>query len=45
MVNECIASIWSKTPETARRLHGRIERIVQWVKDGKPLPAPPVLWR
>jgi integrase len=39
MINDCVAGIWTKTPETARRVRGRIERIVQWVKDGKPLPG------
>ena len=35
----CGAGIWHKVPETARRVRGRIERIVAWVKDGKPLPG------
>jgi integrase len=39
LVNEAVIPIWTKTPETARRVRGRIERIVQWVKDGKPLPG------
>ena len=39
MVNDAVAPIWTKTPETARRVRGRIERIVQWAKDGKPLPS------
>ena len=39
MINDAVAPIWTKTPETARRVRGRIERIVQWVKDGKPLPG------
>jgi integrase len=39
MINEAVMPIWTKTPETARRVRGRIERIVQWVKDGKPLPG------
>ena len=39
LINEAVASIWTKTPETARRTRGRIERIIQWVKDGKPLPT------
>ena len=38
MVNDCVADIWHKTPETARRTSDRIERVVAWVKDGKPLP-------
>jgi integrase len=39
MINDAVASIWTKTPETARRVRGRIERIVQWIKDGEPLPG------
>jgi hypothetical protein len=39
MINEAVMPIWNKTPETARRVRGRIERIVQWMKDGKPLPG------
>ena len=39
MINEAVQAIWTKTPETARRVRGRIERIVQWVRDGKPLPG------
>jgi integrase len=39
MINEAVQVIWMKTPETARRVRGRIDRIVQWVKDGKPLPG------
>lgn len=39
MINEAVMPIWLKTPETARRVKQRIERVVQWVKDGKPLPG------
>jgi hypothetical protein len=39
MINEAVMPIWTRTPETARRVRGRIERVVQWVKDGKPLPT------
>ena len=39
MINDAVAPIWGKTPETARRVKQRIERVVQWVKDGKPLPG------
>jgi integrase len=39
MVNDAVADIWTKTPETARRVRARIERVVKWVKDGKPLPG------
>jgi integrase len=38
LINETVAPIWSKTPETASRVRQRIERVCQWVKDGKPLP-------
>lgn len=38
-INDVLAPIWSKVPETARRVKNRIERVVQWVKDGKPLPT------
>jgi integrase len=40
LINGALASIWTKTPETASRVRQRIERVVQWVKDGMPLPAP-----
>lgn len=37
-ITEALASVWTKKPETARRVKQRIERVVQWVKDGMPLP-------
>jgi integrase len=40
LVNAMLAPIWTKTPETASRVRQRVERVVQWVKDGMPLPAP-----
>ena len=40
VITEALAPIWTKIPVTAQRLKNRIERIVQWVKDGRPLPAP-----
>jgi len=40
LVNAALASIWTKTPETASRVRQRVERVVQWVKDGMPLLAP-----
>jgi len=40
LINATLANIWQRTPETASRVKQRIERIVQWVKDGMPLPAP-----
>ena len=38
MITEALLPIWTSKPETARRVKQRIERVVQWVKDGKPLP-------
>ena len=38
VITETLAGIWAEKPETARRIKQRIERVVQWVKDGKPLP-------
>jgi integrase len=38
LITEALAPIWQKKPETARRVKQRIERVVQWVKDGLPLP-------
>jgi integrase len=40
LINGALADIWRKTPETASRVKQRVERVVQWVKDGMPLPAP-----
>lgn len=40
LVNDMLAPIWAKTPETASRVRQRVDRVVQWVKDGMPLPAP-----
>lgn len=39
LVNGAVAEIWTKTPETARRVRQRIETVCQWVRDGMPLPA------
>ena len=39
LINTMLAPIWTKTPETASRVRQRVDRIVQWVKDGMPLPA------
>jgi integrase len=39
LINGAVSSIWATTPETARRVRDRIERICQWVKDGMPLPT------
>ncbi len=40
LINGTLADIWKKTPETAARVKQRIERVVEWVKGGMPLPAP-----
>jgi Arm DNA-binding domain len=37
-ITEALAPIWTKKTETARRVKQRIERIIQWVRDGRPLP-------
>lgn len=39
LINAAVASIWTSTPETARRVKDRIERVCQWVRDGAPLPT------
>jgi len=38
LITEALHPIWMKKPETARRVKQRIERVRQWVKDGRPLP-------
>lgn len=40
LITEALAPIWTAKIETARRVKQRIERVVQWVKDGMPLPSP-----
>ena len=37
LITDAIQSIWIKKPETARRVKQRIERVIQWVRDGRPL--------
>ena len=39
LITETLAPIWTKKPETARRVKQRIERVIQWVRDGRPLPS------
>lgn len=39
LITDALQSIWTKKPETARRVKQRIERVVQWVRDGRPLPS------
>ena len=38
-ITQALSPIWSTKVETARRVKQRIERVVQWVKDGMPLPT------
>jgi integrase len=40
LINATLAPIWATIPETASRVKQRVERVIQWVKDGKPLPRP-----
>jgi integrase len=40
LISEALAPIWTTKAETASRVKQRIERVLQWVKDGMPLPAP-----
>ena len=37
-ITEALSPIWLTKQETASRTKQRIERVVQWVRDGKPLP-------
>jgi integrase len=39
VITETLTPIWTSKSETARRVKQRIERVIQWVKDGMPLPA------
>ena len=38
VITDALSPIWTKKPETARRVKQRIERVTQWVRDGQPLP-------
>jgi integrase len=38
LITTALAPIWTRTPETAKRVKQRIERVVQWVRDGMPMP-------
>jgi integrase len=38
LITEALSPIWMKTPETARRVKQRIEMVLDWVKNGMPLP-------
>ena len=39
VINEALAGHWQRIPTTMTRVRGRVQRVVQWVKDGMPLPA------
>jgi len=39
-INDAVAPIWQRIPDSAARTRGRIERVIRWVKEGKPLPRP-----
>jgi integrase len=39
VINDALAPIWTKIPSTAGRVRSRIERVLKWVKDGRPLPS------
>jgi hypothetical protein len=39
LITAALSPIWTKKPETASRVKQRIERVIQWVKDGMPLPC------
>ena len=41
LITSTLAPIWTRTPETAKRVKQRIERVVQWVRDGMPQPNGP----
>ena len=40
LINQALAPIWQKIPETAKRVKTRIECVLRWVAEGQPLPAP-----
>lgn len=37
-INAALAPIWTRIPTTAARTKNRIERVIDWVKSGRPLP-------
>jgi integrase len=39
VINAALAAIWTKIPVTATRTRDRIEKVLKWVKDGRPLPV------
>lgn len=38
-INSALAPIWAKIPSTAARTKNRIERVLRWIAEGKPLPT------
>jgi integrase len=38
VINETLAPIWIRIPETGSRVRQRIEKVITWVKEGMPLP-------
>jgi integrase len=39
LITETLTPIWTDKIETARRVKQRIERVIEWVKNGTPLPT------
>jgi len=40
LVNDALAKASQRTPETAARVRNRVQRVLKWIADGKPLPVP-----
>ena len=40
LINETLAPIWNRIPNSASRIKATVARVLQWVKDGRPLPQP-----
>ena len=40
LINETLAPIWNRIPTSANRIKAQVARVLQWVKDGRPLPKP-----
>ena len=38
-INDALAPIWERVPATASRVRRRVERVLEWVREGQPLPA------
>src|SRR5262245_31060167 len=37
-ITDALASVWTKTPATAQRVRRRIEKVLDWVAKGRPMP-------